>query len=80
MNHFERNFKNIFAPSKKINDKAPKIYRDNELNCVALVGGQKSDLKGRITMPSKRLDDPDFEYRPACSTNIRETWNRARNV
>ena len=55
-----------------------KLTQDRELNCVTLVGGLPSDLKGRKTMPAKRLDDPDFKYRPACKTNIRETWDRAR--
>jgi len=55
-----------------------KLAKGLDLNCVALVGGLPSDLKGRKTMPSKRLDDPEFEYRPSCNTNIRETWDRAR--
>lgn len=56
------------------------IKQDHELNFVALSGGVPSDLKGRKTMPSKRLYDPAFQYRPACNTNIRETWNRARQL
>lgn len=57
-----------------------KLKQDHELNCVSLVGGAKPDLKGRMTMPSKRLTDPEFEYRPACKTDIRATWDRARKV
>lgn len=56
------------------------IKQDHELNFVALVGSAPSDLKGQKTMPSKRLYDPAFKYQPACKTNIRETWNRARQL
>jgi len=55
------------------------IKHDPELNFVALVGGTPAEVKGRKTMPSQRIYDPDFRYLPACKTNIRETWERARN-
>ena len=55
-----------------------KLKPDYELNFVSLVGAAPNDLKGRKTMPSRRLDDPNFKYLPACKTDIRETWNRAR--
>lgn len=56
------------------------IKQDHELNFVALVGSAPSEVKGKRTMPSQRLYDPDFQYQPACKTNIRETWNRARQL
>ena len=55
------------------------IKDDHDLNFVALVGGTQSEVKGRKTMPSQHIYDPDFQYQPACKTNIRETWERARN-
>ena len=55
------------------------IAQDHDLNFVALVGGSESEVKGRKTMPSQHIYDPDFQYQPACKTNIRETWERARN-
>lgn len=56
------------------------IKQDHELNFVALVGGTSGEVKGRRTMPSQRIYDPDFQYQPACKTNIRETWDRARQA
>jgi hypothetical protein len=56
------------------------IKDDHDLNFVALVGGTQSEVKGRKTMPSQHIYDPDFQYQPACKTNIRETWERARNT
>jgi hypothetical protein len=56
------------------------IAQDNDLNFVALVGGTQSEVKGRKTMPSQRIFDPDFQYQPSCKTNIRETWERARRT
>lgn len=35
-------------------------------------------LIGRITHPSKRLTDPDFNYTRACATDLRETFKRVR--
>jgi len=38
-----------------------------------------NELKiGRVTMPSKRLTDPDFQYRPAVHTDLAETFRKAR--
>ena len=56
------------------------IKQDHELNFVALVGGASEEVRGRKTMPSQRIYDPDFQYQPACKTNIRETWERARRA
>lgn len=50
------------------------IKQDHELNFVALVGGAPAEVRGKRTMPSWRLDDPDSKYLPACKTDIRQTW------
>lgn len=44
------------------------IKHDPELNFVALVGGTPAEVKGKRTMPSHRIYDPDFQYQPACKT------------
>jgi hypothetical protein len=33
----------------------------------------------RVTMPSKRLTDPDFVYTPSCKTDLREVFRAERN-
>lgn len=55
-----------------------RIRDETELNFVSLTGGESEGVKGELTMPSQRLDDPGFKYVPACATDIRETINRAR--
>jgi hypothetical protein len=32
----------------------------------------------RVTLPSKHLTDPDFQYRPSCNTDLSETFRRVR--
>jgi len=36
------------------------------------------DIPGRVTLPSQRITDPDFQYKPSCATDLRETFRRAR--
>jgi hypothetical protein len=55
-----------------------------ELDFARVFGGQKKSDPDpeqrpmRITLPSKRLTDPDFHYTPACATDLRETFRRVR--
>ena len=54
------------------------LTADHEINFVALTGGESGEVKGTVTMPSLRLIDPNFIYRPSCSTDLAETFRRAR--
>lgn len=56
------------------------IQQDRTTACVTLVGGDNKGPSGRLTMPSKRLTDPAFKYTPACKTDLRETFRRAREA
>lgn len=56
------------------------IQTDSSIACVNLVGGDNKGPSGRLTMPSKRLTDPGFSYTPACKTDLRETFRRAREA
>lgn len=38
------------------------------------------DLKGTKTLPTVGLDDARFQYRPAIQTDLRQTFERARNA
>jgi hypothetical protein len=37
-------------------------------------------FKGRKTLPSVPITSNKFEYVPACKTDLRETWRKAREV
>ena len=39
----------------------------------------QTEIKGRVTMPTKRLTDPSFRYTPACATDVRKTIQAARD-
>lgn len=56
------------------------IQPDTTTACVTLVGGDNKGPSGRLTMPSQRLTDPAFVYTPACKTDLRETFRRAREA
>ena len=56
------------------------IKPDTTTTCVVLVGGDNKGPSGRLTMPSQRLTDPAFVYTPACKTDLRETFRRAREA
>jgi hypothetical protein len=38
----------------------------------------RDDIKGRVTKPSKGLDDPQFVYTPAFKTDLAATFRRER--
>jgi len=59
--------------------KASKAFKeDSGIGFVSLTGGESGEVKGTVTMPSLRLIDADFKYRPACNTDLSETFRRAR--
>jgi hypothetical protein len=56
------------------------IKPDTDTAFVVLTGGDNKGPSGRLTMPSQRLTDPAFVYTPACKTDLRETFRRAREA
>lgn len=60
--------------------KQTRIEPDHDTSFVTLTGGDNKGPSGRLTMPSRRLTDPAFQYTPACKTDLRETFRRAREA
>jgi hypothetical protein len=56
------------------------IKTDTDTACVVLTGGDNKGPSGRLTLPTLRLTDPAFQYTPACKTDLRETFRRAREA
>jgi hypothetical protein len=56
------------------------INPDRNTEFVTLTGGDNKGPSGRLTLPSQRLTDPAFQYTPACKTDLRETFRRAREA
>jgi hypothetical protein len=57
-----------------------EIKTDHSTAFVTLTGGDNKGPSGRLTMPSQRLTDPAFQYTPACKTDLKETFRRAREA
>ncbi|WP_237133770.1 hypothetical protein [Pseudohongiella sp. O18] len=60
-----------------------------EFDLARILGGKKpvapasepGDIKAlRVTMPTKRLTDPDFDYVPACATDLKKTFRKVQQT
>ena len=54
------------------------IEQDYSTSFVVLHGGPDKPVAGTMAMPSTGILDPDFKYTPSHSTDLRETFKRAR--
>ena len=65
---------------KKLLERRTTVKPDTELSFVSLCGNKPSEVIGTVTMPTLRLIDREFKYRPSCNTDLAETFKRARNA
>lgn len=57
------------------------IKPDTEASFVTLTGGHSAGVCAQsVVLPRITLDDPRFNYVPACKTDLRETFRRAREA